>query len=136
MSQPIAIGWELLIGIGLAGGAGAILRFTLSRFILQHLGATFPFGTFIVNVLGCLLFGLVWGLAENRGLLGDRARLILLVGFLGGFTTFSSFAYESLALIRDHQWGWAALNMAGQNVLGILFVAIGIALTRIQDITP
>lgn len=130
------MGWELLAGIGLAGGAGAILRYTISRFVLQHVGPTFPLGTFLVNGLGCLLFGLIWGLAENRGILGDRTRVILLAGFLGGFTTFSSFAYESLALIRNQQWGWAVLNMAGQNVVGILFVAIGIALTRHHSITP
>jgi len=122
--------WDKIVLIGLAGSIGAIARYALSRFISVHTGDSFPWGTLTVNLLGCLLFGLIWGLGESREWFSDRTRIVLLVGFLGAFTTFSSFAYETVTLIRDHQFWWAGLNVAAQNLLGIAAVFLGVGFSR------
>lgn len=123
--------WDKLLLIGFAGGLGAIVRFFLSRLVSTHTGETFPWGTLTVNVAGCLLFGLLWGMGEDREWFSDRVRLTLLIGFLGAFTTFSSFAYETVTLIRDQQYWWAGCNIAAQNILGIAAVLLGIGASRI-----
>lgn len=130
MSTAIISGWENILLIALAGGVGATLRYLISRSIVSWTGTSFPWGTFFVNILGCLICGLVWGLAESKGWLSERARIVILVGFLGAFTTFSSFAFETLALIRGHQWWLAGINVIAQNTLGVAAVLIGIALAR------
>lgn len=122
--------WERLLLIGLAGAAGAVARYLCSRTVTDMTGATFPWGTMTVNMLGCLVFGLVWGISEYRDWFSDRTRVALLIGFLGAFTTFSSFAYETVALIRDNQWWWAAFNVIVQNVVGLAAVLLGISLSR------
>ena len=91
---------------------------------------TFPVGTLVVNGTGCLLIGLLSGLAESRQLLGADLRLFLLIGVLGGFTTFSSFAYETLALTRDAEFARAILNVAAQLLLGLGFAWLGYAAVR------
>jgi len=122
--------WERLLLIGMAGSIGAIARYTLSRFVSAYTGDSFPWGTLTVNVLGCLMFGLIWGLGENKEWLGERTRILLLIGFLGAFTTFSSFANETIILIRDHRLWWAGFNVVAQNMLGISAVMLGIGLSR------
>ena len=97
----------------------------------QGTGAGFPYGTLVVNILGCFLFGLVWALAAERMAIGPEARTILLVGFLGSFTTFSTFIFESHWLLADARWVWAVANLVAMNVVGLgLFVA-GLALGRV-----
>ena len=93
-------------------------------------GSLFPFGTFAVNLIGCIVFGLIAGAADQRVPLGSAPRAFLLVGVLGGFTTFSSYAFESFWLLRDGQVVAALLNIVGQVVLGIVGVAIGFGLAR------
>jgi fluoride exporter len=128
MSQKLA--W-----LALAGALGTLARFGLSGAVQKWSGATFPWGTFLVNALGCLLFGFVWQLAEGRRLISPDARLIGLTGFLGAFTTFSTFAFstfafESTQMIREGQWLPLAGNLIGQNALGIVCVVLGMALGR------
>ncbi|MGH9380205.1 MAG: fluoride efflux transporter CrcB [Thermoanaerobaculia bacterium] len=116
-----------LAWVGLGGGCGAALRFLIGGWIHRWLpGSLFPWGTFAVNVLGCLLLGLLYGLAEGRGLFGPGARLFLFIGLLGGFTTFSTFAWESGSLLRDGELVWAFGNVAGQVLLGLLAVWLGL----------
>src|SRR6185295_6448996 len=93
-------------------------------------GAGFPWGTLVVNALGCLLFGVVWTLAEERLVIGGETRLIVLVGFMGAFTTFSTFAFETAAMLRDAEWVLAAGNLLAQNVLGVACFFVGTAIGR------
>jgi CrcB protein len=119
-----------LLWLGLAGGLGALARYGLSTLVQRTSGATFPWGTLAVNVLGAFVFGLIWSLVETRLVLSVETRVILLSGFLGGFTTFSSFMFESVALMTDGQWGLAALNLGGQVLAGLVAVFLGLALGR------
>jgi CrcB protein len=112
-----------LLGLALVatGGAiGSVSRYLLSTAILRASGSLFPIGTFAVNLVGCIAFGAIVGAAEQRFILTPEARAFLLVGVLGGFTTFSSYAFESFALMQDGQFALAALNIIGQVVAGLL----------------
>jgi len=122
--------WQKTLWIGLAGSLGALARYWLGG-LAQKLGAGFPWSTLIVNGLGCLLFGVVWALAEQRGLISVELRTILLVGFMGAFTTFSTFAFETEAFLRDGQYGLAAGNVAAQVALGLAAMIGGQALGRL-----
>lgn len=84
-----------------------------------------------MNILGCFLFGLVWILAEERGILSAQARILILTGFMGAFTTFSTFVFESGALAGDGQWLRLALNIGGQNLVGLVALYLGTSLGRI-----
>lgn len=119
-----------LLWLSLAGALGTLARYALGGAVHRLLGADFPWGTLAVNVLGCLLFGLVWSLAEERLLISGPARFIILTGFMGAFTTFSTFAFETSAQLRDAEGLLAAANVTGQVVLGIAAVVAGIALGR------
>lgn len=88
----------------------------------------FPYGTVTVNLVGCAVFGVLAGLAQHRLPLSNETRAFLLVGLLGGFTTFSTFAFDSLLLIRDGQWMLALVNMLGQVVLGVVALWAGFRL--------
>lgn len=116
--------------IALAGGIGSLARYLVGSNVQRLTGPAFPWGTFAVNIIGCLLFGYFWGLETFRNAISSETRAIILVGFMGGFTTFSSFAFESYSLLRDGSYGMAAVNMLSQNVLGIVSVWGGIALAR------
>ncbi len=111
--------------IALAGAVGTLARYALGHSLREVLGDTFPWGTLIINALGCFLFGVVWSLAEIHALVSDQTRLTLLTGFMGAFTTFSTFGFETAQLIGSGQWSLAVLNIALQNVLGVLFVFAG-----------
>ncbi|PKN92441.1 MAG: fluoride efflux transporter CrcB [Chloroflexi bacterium HGW-Chloroflexi-6] len=112
--------------IGLGGGLGAILRYILSGLVQNwSKSISFPYGTLAVNLLGCLLIGLLTGLAETRGLFSPEARLFIFVGLLGGFTTFSTFGNETFNLILSRESFLAVLNLATHIVLGIGMVWAG-----------
>ena len=116
-----------------AGGAlGSIARHGLNHVVHQRfLTSTFPVGIFIVNVLGSLLIGLLAGLlASSRLHLAYQARVFLVVGVLGGFTTFSSFSLDTLALVRDGHHAQAAANVLGQVGLSLLAVWAGFRLAH------
>ena len=113
----------LLIAIG--GALGSVCRYLLSSTVLRALGTLFPAGTFVVNVLGCLVFGAIAGATHERFTISPEARAFLLAGVLGGFTTFSSYMNESVVLVREGQFLWAGLNLGGQVASG--FVAFWIA---------
>ncbi len=90
----------------------------------------FPWGTLTVNLAGSFLFGLVWALATERSVISGDVRIIVLAGFMGAFTTFSTFMFETGELIKDSQWLLAAGNLAIQNVLGLAAVFASWALVR------
>jgi fluoride exporter len=117
-----------LLLVALGGALGSAARYALSAFVLRASGTLFPLGTFAVNLLGCIAFGVIAGATEQRVAFTPAAKTFLLVGILGGFTTFSSYAFESFALVRNGQLLPAAVNIVGQVVMGLAGVAIGFAL--------
>ena len=118
-----------LLAIAIGGAIGAVARYALSMFVLRVSGTLFPLGTFVVNVIGCLAFGLIAGASTQRVQIAPAMRLFLLTGILGGFTTFSSYAFESFVLVRDGQMFWAALNITGQVVAGLVGMWAGYVIT-------
>jgi CrcB protein len=106
--------------VAIGGAIGSVSRFVLSTVILRLSGSLFPVGTFAVNLAGCIAFGAIVGAAEQRFVLTPNARAFLLVGVLGGFTTFSSYAFESFTLMQDGQFAAAALNIIGQVIAVLL----------------
>lgn len=120
--------WQKLLILALGGAAGTIARYGLSGLASRWLGAQFPWGTFAVNAAGCLLFGIIAAMAQGRLALSTEAKLLLLTGFLGAFTTFSTFAFESGQMMRDGQWLGAAGNIIGQNAAGVVLVLLGMKL--------
>jgi fluoride exporter len=120
----------LLIGLG--GGLGAIARYFLSFYIQQAANtAIFPLGTLVVNTLGCLVIGALSYLADVRGLFTPEARALAFTGFLGGFTTFSTFGHETMALVRDGENGAAFANLSLHVLLGLGAVWAGRALAAV-----
>lgn len=124
-------GSQRLAWLALAGALGALARFGLGGIVQRGLGTPFPWGTLVVNTLGCLVIGVVWTLAEERLLISGEVRTIVLVGFVGAFTTFSTYAFETEAMLRDAEWTLAVANVLAQNVLGIACVFAGAALGRL-----
>jgi CrcB protein len=117
---------DLILFIGLGGAIGAVMRYLLSGWVQQASGSiSFPLGTLAVNVTGCFVIGVLSQLGESRGLLTPRSRAFLVVGILGGFTTFSSFANESMNLLRGDENVLAALNVGGSVALGLMAVWLG-----------
>ncbi|NCC24148.1 MAG: chromosome condensation protein CrcB [Deltaproteobacteria bacterium] len=117
--------------IALAGAGGTLARYWLSGLVYSVLGRGFPWGTAVVNVFGSFLFGLIWILAENRMAINAETRTILLVGFMGAFTTFSTFIFESSALMTDLQWARLAVNVVGQVLVGLVALRLGFFFGRI-----
>lgn len=112
--------------IGAGGFLGTILRYALGGWVgRMKAGWTFPIETLVINVLGCVVLGFLAGLSESRGVLTGTTRAFLFIGVLGGFTTYSAFAYESHQLLRGGQWAAATLSVALQLVLGIGGVWLG-----------
>jgi len=116
--------------IALGGAIGSISRYGAQVSIYRLYPSVFPAGTFLVNLTGCLLIGIFYGLSEKGNLLTPEWRLFLTTGFCGGFTTFSTFAYENVDLIRSSDFLYAGLYIAGSIVLGIAAVFLGILLIR------
>ena len=126
-AQPGTYGAVMLVGVG--GAAGANARYLLGREVSEQWPTTFPWGTLIVNVSGCLVLGVLLGWLVARG---DRpaARLFLATGFLGAYTTFSTFAYESVRLIEDGRLMMATGYVIASLVLCLGAAAVGIELAR------
>jgi len=116
--------------IGLAGLVGTLLRYWLSGFVARQYGETFPWGTMAVNLIGCLVTGMVFYLTEERFLINPAVRTVILIGLLGGFTTFSSYGLQTFTLLRDGEFGLATLNVAVSNVFGLLMVWVGYVLGK------
>ena len=119
------------IFIALAGVVGTLVRYWLSGFVARQYGENFPWGTLIVNLIGSFLAGALYHLAEERLLISPALRTVILIGLIGGFTTFSSYGLQTFTLLRDGQIGLAALNVAASNVLGLLMVWMGYALLKL-----
>jgi CrcB protein len=120
-----------VIFIGLAGLVGTLCRYWLSGVLARRYGETFPTGTLAVNVAGCFLIGFLFYMFQERYVVGQTARTVVLVGFLGGFTTFSSYGLQTFTLLRDGEFAYAAANVFASNLLGLLMVWGGYALAKL-----
>lgn len=113
----------LMVGIG--GFTGALARYAVGMWIGQRWGRSFPLGTLFVNVSGSFLIGLLMPLLTERFIVNPQWRLLLIVGFLGSYTTFSTFEYETGALLKDGEWMYAALNIVLSVMVGFLGLKLG-----------
>jgi fluoride exporter len=114
-----------------AGAAGTLCRFGLAGLVQGGLGTRFPWSTLVVNLLGCFAAGALFGLFESRWALSGEARIIVFIGFLGAFTTFSGYMLETSELARDAQWLAVAGNMLLQNGLGAVALYGGLVVSRL-----
>jgi len=119
-----------LVWLALAGALGTLARYGLAGLVHRINGVSFPWGTMTVNLAGCFFAGLLWTLFETRWPVSGETRVIVLVGFMGAFTTFSAMILETGELLRSAQWVYAAANMAMQNGLGFVALFAGVALGR------
>ncbi len=116
--------------IALAGLVGTLIRYWLSGFVARQYGETFPWGTLAVNLIGSFLAGAVYYIADERFLISPTLRTIILIGLLGGLTTFSSYGLQTFTLLREGEVGLATLNIAVSNVLGLLMVWSGYVVAK------
>ncbi|HOK94574.1 MAG TPA: fluoride efflux transporter CrcB [Anaerohalosphaeraceae bacterium] len=121
---------QKLLWLGLAGAAGTLTRYWLSGLVQKNVSVDFPIGTMTVNIVGCLLFGLLWAFIESRLSISGQMRMIIFLGFFGAFTTFSSFAFETSQLLDESQWLWAAGNILLQNILCLAGMITGLTVGR------
>ena len=119
------------LAVGLGGFFGCIARYLTGVLVVRLFDApVFPYATLIVNITGCLLIGLFGGLAENTDLISPELQLLLIVGLLGGFTTYSAFGFQTLALARDGRMLLAVLNVSAHIILGLSAVWLGTLIAK------
>lgn len=120
-----------LFVIGLAGFIGTLTRYWMSGIVARRYGETFPAGTLVVNLFGCFLVGLLFYILQERFLVNETLRTVILIGFLGGFTTFSSFGLQTFTLLQDGEFGLAVLNVSVANIVGLVLVCGGYTLAKV-----
>lgn len=118
----------MLIGIG--SFLGGVCRYYSQQIISKFFPSPLPYGTLSVNIIGCLLIGIIYGLSERGNLLSPEWRLFLTTGFCGGFTTFSTFSYESIALIQDGEFFYLSLYIALSVILGLASTYLGMLVIK------
>jgi len=123
--------WQKLLLLGAAGAAGTLARYGLAGVAQRLSDSEFPWGTLAVNVLGCFVTGAFWALAEDRLSISSQTRAVILIGFMGAFTTFSAYVLETGGLLRDAEWTWALGNVVLNNVLGVALFVAGLAAGRL-----
>ena len=120
---------KILLAIGFGSFLGGISRYLLTIFVQNKFLSVFPYGTLAVNIIGCFLIGIVYGLSA-RGNINIEWRLFLATGFLGGFTTFSSFSNDTVSLLRDAQYWQAFSYVALSIIVGLVATFVGISLIK------
>ena len=120
---------SFLVFIG--GGIGAVFRYLLAGWIYKVIGTDFPYGTLVVNVVGCFVIGLFLTMAEDRFLISPSVRTFVAVGIIGGFTTFSTFNFETLELLKDGAISLALLNVGASVIVGLSATWVGAIIGRI-----
>jgi len=121
---------KLIILIGIGSFFGGSSRYVLSQLVQSKFLSTYPFGTFTVNILGCLIIGIVFGLTDRFNL-SPEWRLFLATGFCGGFTTFSSFSFETMAMLRQGQFLYSLTYVATSIIFGLIAVYLGMLLLKL-----
>ncbi|MBK90725.1 MAG: fluoride efflux transporter CrcB [Chloroflexi bacterium] len=119
----------LLVSLG--GALGATLRFTISPQIDKLFNSNFPFGIFVVNIIGCFFIGLLISLFENKLMLSENLKIFLIIGFLGSLTTFSTFALDNFNLVNQRNFYFLFLNLILTNFVGLVMVILGIRAIKI-----
>ncbi len=122
---------RILFIIGTGSFVGGVSRFLVSRFVQNAVISSFPYGTFVVNIIGCFLIGLFYGISEHANMMSAEWRMFLTIGFCGGFTTFSTFANENLALLKDGNIFYFALYVSLSVFIGILATYLGNLIIKI-----
>jgi fluoride exporter len=117
--------------VGLGGFAGTVARYWLSGVIARRYGETFPYGTLVVNALGCFVIGFLFYLFYDRALTTPTARTVVLIGLIGGFTTFSSYGLQTFTLLRDGEMFLALTNIVASNVICLVLVWLGYSLAKV-----
>jgi fluoride exporter len=118
----------LLVGVG--GFVGTLFRYWLSGVIARRYGETFPLGTLVVNAIGCFIIGFLFYFFYDRSLTTPTARTVVLIGVIGGFTTFSSYGLQTFTLLRDGELFLALVNVVASNALGLALVWLGYILAK------
>lgn len=121
---------KFILLVGMGGAAGSIARYLISQTIESRVLSSFPYGTFAVNIVGCFIIGVIYALS-SRGLVVPEWRVLLATGFCGGFTTFSSFSYETLSLIQEGQLYNPMLYLGASILCGLFAAYLGILLIRL-----
>ena len=116
--------------IALFGAAGTLARYGLQGLVQIKMGSTFPYGTLVVNLTGCFLLGLIGQFTLNRIIVPPEWRMAIAIGFFGGYTTFSSFGWETAKMLEAGEWLWASTYVAASVVLGLFFSVAGIRLAN------
>lgn len=122
---------DKFLWISIGAVLGANLRYWVGDWAAQRYGSGFPYGTLLVNLSGSFLLGLIVSMSMENFIIDPRLRLLLTIGFLGSYTTFSTYAYESITLISQGQWGLGLFNLLGSSLLGALFAVLGIWLGKV-----
>jgi CrcB protein len=121
-----------LLFVGIGGGIGSILRYAISLFVGRHVPIAFPLGTFLVNISGCFLIGVFYSLATKYTGFNPEWRLFLITGICGGYTTFSTFSYDGLILLRQGSNLYFMLYVLGSVVFGLLATFAGAAIFKLS----
>ncbi|MEO6188671.1 MAG: fluoride efflux transporter CrcB [Ginsengibacter sp.] len=120
---------KIILAVGIGSCIGGLCRYFLTQIIQNKVLSTFPFGTLAVNIIGCLVIGIVFGLSE-KGNFNAEWRMFLVTGILGGFTTFSSFSNESVGMLRDGQLWYAFAYISASVIIGLLATFTGISIIK------
>jgi len=123
--------FRFILIIGTGGFIGTVARFYATRTVQNYALSTFPYGTFLVNIIGCFLIGIFYGLSEKGNLLNEEWRMFLTVGFCGGFTTFSAFANENISLLKEGNFFHFAIYTTLSVFLGLMATYSGQLITKI-----
>lgn len=121
---------RILIIIGIGGFIGSVARYLSQQYFQKHFPSSFPYGTMWVNITGCFLIGVIYALSEKGNILTPEWRLFLATGFCGGFTTFSTFSYENISLLRDGQYFYAAIYSGISVFGGIIATFLGASIIK------
>lgn len=119
----------MLVGVG--GFLGSVLRYLVATYFTKSFSSVFPYGTFVVNIVGCFLIGVFYGLSEHYEGFSSEWRLFLATGFCGGFTTFSSFSYENLLLLQRGEYLIFFAYAIGSFVLGLIAAFVGVFVVKL-----
>jgi CrcB protein len=121
---------KILLLVGVGGALGSIARYLSQQAVLKFYPSSFPFGTLAVNITGCFIIGLVYAFTEKGNLLSPEWRIFLATGFCGGFTTFSSFAYENIVMLRDGELLYTFLYVAASIIVGFLAAYLAVFIVK------
>ena len=116
--------------VGLGGAAGSMLRYAVQKIFNPQSAAIFPTGTLLVNIAGCLLIGILWGLVSRSVAWNEEMKLLLMTGFCGGFTTFSAFTLEGIGLLKESKTSLFIIYITASVVGGLLATVIGIRISK------